>query len=153
MIYFFSQNNFNIKKKKKIGYWILNTIKKENYKVKYINIIFCSDKYLLTLNNKFLKHNYYTDIITFDYSNNQMIQGELYLSIDRIYSNSRLFKISFSKELHRIIIHGVLHLCGYQDKSIEKRKIMTYKENLYLNNLYNINKYLYISLSIIILVF
>ncbi len=97
----------------------------------YINFIACSDEFLLTINNNYLQHNYYTDIITFDYSETT-IASDIYISIDRIKENAKEQNVSGLHELHRIIIHGVLHLCGYEDATDEQRAEMTAKENLYL---------------------
>jgi rRNA maturation RNase YbeY len=98
-----------------------------------ISVIFLSDDELLAINKQFLKHNYYTDIITFDYTKNNVISGELYLSIDRIKENALTFKVSTDEELRRVILHGILHLCGYKDKSSKDLKKMRKKEDYYLN--------------------
>lgn len=133
MIYFFSQNGYILENKKKTLQWIINTIKEENYKIGLINIIFCDDEFLLNINKKFLHHDYYTDIITFDYSKHDILSGELYLSIDRIYDYTKESKVIFIEELHRVIIHGILHLCGYTDKFDNEKIIMMIQENKYLN--------------------
>lgn len=134
MIFFFSQNNYKLQKKNIILNWIKYIIKKENYKINFINIIFCNDLYLETINNNFLNHyNEYTDVITFNYSNNNVLTGEIYLSTERVYDNSIIFKVLFIHELYRVIIHGILHLCGYTDDTSINKKIMTCKENNYLS--------------------
>jgi len=97
-----------------------------------INIIFCSDEYLLCLNKTHLRHDYYTDVITFDYGFAKTISGDIFISIDRINENSKLYSQDFDIELIRVIIHGVLHLCGHGDKSLQEVKIMRSKEAKYL---------------------
>ncbi|MCL4111441.1 UNVERIFIED_CONTAM: hypothetical protein GTU68_020715 [Idotea baltica] len=116
-----------------LGSWILDTIASESNELESLNIIFCSDEFLLNINKEYLNHDYYTDIITFDYSSDK-IEGELYISIDRVRENASELDISLNLELHRVIIHGVLHLCGYSDKSEEEEKTMRLKEDTYLKN-------------------
>ena len=98
-----------------------------------ISIIFVSDEYLLEMNQSYLSHDYYTDIITFDYCEGNLISGDLFISVDRVGENADTFNVAFLSELHRVMIHGVLHLCGYKDKSIEEEKQMRILENKYLN--------------------
>jgi rRNA maturation RNase YbeY len=98
-----------------------------------ISIIFVSDEYLLEMNQSYLNHDYYTDIITFDYCKGNVISGDLFISVDRVRENADTFNVAFLFELHRVMIHGVLHLCGYKDKSIEEEKQMRILENKYLN--------------------
>lgn len=102
----------------------------------YINYIFCSDTYLLKLNEEYLEHDYFTDIITFDYSVSS-IQSDIFISLDRIADNAKLNGITFKEELYRILLHGVLHLCGYKDKTPEEKEVMTSKENEYLSVIYS----------------
>ena len=97
-----------------------------------IVLIFCSDEYLLEINKKHLNHNYYTDIITFDYCVENIVSGDLYISIDRVKENAKTFNDSFINELSRVVIHGVLHLCGYNDKTEADQKNMRNLENKYL---------------------
>ena len=97
-----------------------------------IVLIFCSDEYLLEINKKHLNHNYYTDIITFDYCLENIVSGDLYISIDRVKENAKTFNDSFINELSRVVIHGVLHLCGYNDKTEADQKNMRNLENKYL---------------------
>lgn len=113
--------------------WILKSALHESKNILSLNIIFCDDEYLLSMNQDYLNHDYYTDIITFDYSAEE-IEGELYISIDRVKENATALEVSFKHELHRVIIHGVLHLCGYGDKSEEEEKIMRSKEDFYLKS-------------------
>lgn len=98
-----------------------------------ITVVFCSDDYLLEVNRTYLDHDYYTDIITFDYSDLGILSGDLFISIDRVKENAQDFSDSFENELKRVVFHGVLHLCGYKDKSEEDEKTMRIKENYYLD--------------------
>ncbi len=98
-----------------------------------ITIVLCSDEYLLEMNRTHLNHDFYTDIITFDYCENNYISGDLFISTDRVLENSKEFKVSFIDELHRVSVHGLLHLCGLKDKSDEDEKAMRYAENQALN--------------------
>ena len=109
--------------------WISKVCIIENYNLGDISLIFCSDEYLLDMNRTHLDHDYYTDIITFDYTDNQIVSGDLFISIDRVRDNATDFNVSFEHELCRVIIHGVLHLCGYKDKSDDEEKLMRTKEN------------------------
>jgi len=115
--------------------WILNCIKKYKKITGSINFIFCSDTYLLEINRKYLNHNYYTDIITFDYCEGDVINGDIYISIDRVEDNSKKFNSVFSIELHRVMIHGVLHLVGLKDSTEEEKLVMRNAENLCLNSM------------------
>ncbi|MFZ5553922.1 MAG: rRNA maturation RNase YbeY [Bacteroidota bacterium] len=124
---------FTLKNKSAIKKWIVSAIKKEKQKPGELAIVFCSDNYLLETNRKYLNHNYLTDIITFQNTENQSVSGDLLISIDRVKENAEKLKLKFSDELHRVIIHGVLHLCGYKDKSPAHKKQMTKKEDYYLN--------------------
>lgn len=133
-IRFFSEDiSFSLKKKGLIRDWIKQTILDESYKLRELNFIFCSDQYLLSINQQFLKHDTFTDIITFDNSDEKgFIVGDIFISIDRIKENSNNFKTSFEDELQRVMIHGTLHLLGYPDKGKEAKAIMTQKEDFYL---------------------
>ena len=118
--------------KQKISRWIKETALAYGKKTGEIAYIFCSDKRILEVNNKYLNHNYYTDIITFDNSKGSIISGDIFISVETVESNAKKFKVSFENELQRIMIHGILHLCGQDDKSPELRMEMTQKENLAL---------------------
>lgn len=111
---------------------ITSLVDNEGFIIGATTIIFCSDDYLLDINRSYLNHDYYTDIITFDYSEGIVISGDLFISIDRIIDNSKLFNVSFNQELCRVIYHGFLHLCGYKDKTEEDIKLMRNKESFYL---------------------
>lgn len=112
--------------------WIKNTISKEGSQPCDITFIFCSDDYLLEINRQYLDHDYYTDIITFDYVEGDLISGDIFISVDRVRENAATFGVSFLNELNRIVIHGVLHLLGYKDKEPEEKELMTTKEDTYL---------------------
>lgn len=118
--------------KSHIEKYIKNLINSEIKKVGDISLILCSDNYLLNINIEYLKHNYYTDIITFNYVEGDIISGDLFISVDRVKENSTEFNTSLIKELYRVIFHGILHLIGYNDKTEEEQKIMRGKEDLYL---------------------
>jgi probable rRNA maturation factor len=116
--------------KQKTNRWIKETAAKYGKKTGDIAYIFCSDERILEVNKQYLQHDYYTDIITFDYSEGQIISGDIFISIDTVKTNAKEFGVSFEQELNRIIIHGILHLCGQDDKTPELRLEMTRKENL-----------------------
>jgi probable rRNA maturation factor len=114
---------------------IRDMFKKEKTPLEQLQYIFCSDEYLLQINRQYLQHDYYTDIITFDLSENSgAVTGEIYISIDRVKDNAQLFKVSFKQELLRVIFHGALHLCGYKDKSKKEEAAMRKAENKYLQH-------------------
>jgi probable rRNA maturation factor len=132
--YFNNGSNFTLPHPRKTNNWLKRAITLEKRKVSNLSIIFCSDKTLLPINQNYLKHDTLTDIITFDLSENSGdIDGEVYLSIERIKENSILFKRPFDEEVHRVMIHGVLHLIGYNDKSPREKQIMREKEEAYLS--------------------
>ncbi len=138
MIQFFNQDStFSIESEQEISSWILNTFHKESITKKIeLSIIFCSDNALLAINKQFLNHDYYTDIITFPIEETATVfEAELYISIDRVKENAQDLSKTFQNELHRVIIHGVLHLCDYGDKTTEEIKIMRSKEDYYITNL------------------
>jgi probable rRNA maturation factor len=115
--------------KKAIYDWIITVIISEKKKPGTISIVLCSDDFLIDMNKQFLQHDFFTDIITFDYSEGTTVSGELYISIDRVNDNALKFKVSPGNELRRVIIHGVLHLCGYSDKNKKDQEKMRSKEN------------------------
>ncbi len=108
-------------------------LRSEGFSCGKINIVLCSDNYLLHLNRKYLKREYLTDIITFKYGIDKIISGDLFISIDRIIENSEIFSASFQNELFRVIVHGILHLIGYNDSTPEEIALMRIKENYYLS--------------------
>ncbi|TDQ73547.1 rRNA maturation RNase YbeY [Sphingobacterium yanglingense] len=134
-ISFFSEDiDYTLKEKAKVREWIHSAIQAEGFKrVSELNFIFCSDEYLLDINKEYLNHDTYTDIVTFDSSEEEeVIAGDIFISIERIRENAAKFKVPERDELHRVIIHGVMHLCGYLDKKKEEKERMTAKENEYL---------------------
>ena len=110
-----------------------NVVKTELKELGDISIIFVSDQYLLEMNQKYLNHDYFTDIITFDYCEDNVISGDLFISVDRVKENADSFNVDELTEIHRVMIHGVLHLCGYKDKTEEEEMNMRLLENKYLN--------------------
>ncbi len=135
---FFSEDcKFTLEDNARYERWIEATAKNENAIADIINVIFCSDNYILKINNEYLQHDYFTDIITFDYTeeenNEKYISGDLFISIDTVHSNADTYGISFRQEIDRVIIHGILHLLGYNDKTVEEQKIMREKEDYYLS--------------------
>ena len=133
-ISFFEEDiSYKLKQKTLVRRWITDTIIAEGYRLKELNYIFCSDSYLLQINRQYLNHDTYTDIITFDNSaDEKSIAGDIFISIDRIRENASKFNVTESNELHRVIVHGALHLLGYGDKKPADKKIMTGKEDSYL---------------------
>jgi probable rRNA maturation factor len=125
---------FRLLKQNELRMWLVSVAKKEGFKVESINVILCSDEYLYQMNVSYLKHKTYTDIITFDYSQRSSpLSGELYISIERVIDNADNLGIKASEELHRVMVHGVLHLCGYGDKTASDKALMRKKEDFYLS--------------------
>ncbi|WP_117880155.1 rRNA maturation RNase YbeY [Aureibaculum luteum] len=133
MIEFNYQKEFEIINSNDISSWLSDAIRDESYKEDAINYIFCDDEYLLELNVKHLEHNTLTDIITFDYNLGKLISSDIFISIDRVLENSVKFAVNFDDELNRVMIHGILHLCGYKDKTKEEKLLMREKEDYYLS--------------------
>lgn len=132
-ITFINQNlNFNLKDKLKLKRWIKLVIEQNNKKLGFLNYAFSNDDYILEVNKKFLNHDYYTDIITFDYCENNLINGDIVISVDTVRDNSTNYSQDFIKELHRVIIHGVLHLIGFDDKNEDERQEMRRQEDIAL---------------------
>lgn len=133
-IHFFTEEiPFTLKHKTIIRNWLRDTINAEGYSLEELNFIFCSDEYLLGINQQYLDHDTYTDVITFDNSEvAKTIVGDIFISIDRIRENAKAFKHDFIDELCRVMVHGTLHLLGYPDKGKAAKKIMTEKEEFYL---------------------
>ncbi|MFK7049664.1 Endoribonuclease YbeY [Flavobacterium columnare] len=109
--------------------WIEAVIKSENKELNEINYIFCNDDYLLEINKQYLEHDYYTDIISFDYTEEDVVSGDIFISIERVKENAIDLNTPFDEELKRVIIHGVLHYCGYKDKSAKEEEMMRLKED------------------------
>jgi len=130
MIGFYSEN-IDLPKipKRKIAAWIKLVVQNYGKKIGEVAYIFCDDKKILEINKKYLNHDYYTDIITFDYSEKNIISGDIFISVDTVKSNSDEFNTLFINELHRVMIHGILHLCGENDKTPAEQQIMRQKED------------------------
>lgn len=124
--------DFQLENEQQIIDWIKNTIQQEAKSATEISYIFCTDEYLYQMNLAYLNHDTYTDIITFDYTENSVVSGDIFISIDRVKENAIKFKTTFKNELSRVIIHGVLHLLGYKDKTPEQKQVMRSKEDFYL---------------------
>ena len=127
-INFYSENDFQLNDENSYSDWIERVIESEGKKLEEISYIFCDDDYLLDINLQYLNHDTYTDIISFDYSVGNILQGDIYISTERVMENSTEYGVSFEEEIRRVIIHGVLHLCGYKDKTEEETRIMRRKE-------------------------
>lgn len=133
VIEFFSEDtDFVVSDQKKLTEWITTVVESEEKTLGAISFIFCSDDYLLKINQEHLQHDYYTDIITFDYCEGKQTSGDLFISVDRVKENAAELKLPFEDELHRVMVHGVLHLLGYKDKTAKHKTEMTAKENHYL---------------------
>jgi len=113
--------------------WLKGTLENEGFTLGEINYIFCSDNYILKINKDYLNHNYFTDIITFNYNEGKKVNADIFISIDTVKSNANSRKIDFYNELHRVMVHGILHLVGYNDKTPTQQIEMTSKEDYYLN--------------------
>jgi probable rRNA maturation factor len=139
MISFHTEDiKFNLKNKTILKKWILSVIEKKKRKAGELNFIFCSDEHLLGINRQYLHHDTYTDIITFDYSKEdlrQAVSGDIFISVERVGENAKKFSKSFENELHRVIIHGTLHLLGYKDKTKAAKEEMRKEEDRALKNL------------------
>ena len=129
--YFTEDTKFEFKGKLSNNKWLRLVASSEIRKVGDINIIFCSDNYILDVNMKYLQHDYFTDIITFDYCEGNVLSGDLFISIDSVRENAGFYKTGFQDELNRVIVHGILHLIGYDDHSEEEIKVMRSKEDYY----------------------
>lgn len=133
MISFNYESDFSLDNEEVYAAWISNVILSENKNIGEISYIFCDDEYLLEINKQYLNHDYYTDIISFDYTEADVISGDIFVSIDRVKENALDFAVSFDNELKRVIIHGVLHFCGFKDKSKEEEETMRFKEEEKIN--------------------
>jgi len=134
MIDFYSENDFKLEQQIEVSQWISSEISARGFEEGEITYIFCDDNYLHKLNVQFLNHDTLTDIISFDNSLGQLINGEIYISTDRVAENATDFKTVFIDELHRVIIHGILHFCGLKDKSLQEAEVMRNAENDALKN-------------------
>ncbi len=131
--YFTQDTDFKFKSKRLTSQWLKLVAQAESKKLGAVSVIFCSDNYLLDINKKYLNHDYFTDIITFDYCEGDLISGDLFISIDSVKNNSEFYKSCFEDELNRVIVHGVLHLIGYDDHTESDVAVMRSKEDFYLD--------------------
>ena len=126
MFWLFKEKRFN-------SLWLKTVAESEVRRLGNISVIFCSDNYILDINNRYLQHDYFTDIITFDYTEKNKISGDLFISVDSVRENSIEYGTAFEDELHRVIVHGILHLIGYDDHTEEEVRVMRAKEDYYLS--------------------
>jgi len=129
MIEFYSETKFELSDKERISTWLGNVIVEEGKSEGDITYVFCDDAYLHKINLEFLQHDTLTDIISFDYSLGNQVHGEIYISIERVIENASSFDTTFENELHRVMVHGILHYCGYKDKLEVEASLMRDKEN------------------------
>ena len=131
--FYFIDVKITLSERRRLKTFIERMFRNEGIQINSLVIIFCSDEYLLGVNRRFLNHDYYTDIITFNLADKEeLVEGEIYISTDRIRENALINKVALQNELHRIIFHGVLHLCGFKDKKSNEKTLMTIEENKYL---------------------
>lgn len=131
--YYFQDTDFKFRDRRRTNEWLKLAAESEIRRIGNISIIFCSDNYVLDINQKYLQHDYFTDIITFDYCEGDRLSGDLFISVDSVRENSVEFGTEFKDELNRVIIHGLLHLVGYDDHTETDIKLMRSKENYYLS--------------------
>ena len=131
--YYFQDVDFKFREKRSTNQWLRLAAESEIRRIADISIIFCSDPYILDINQKYLGHDYFTDIITFDYCEGDSLSGDLFISVDSVKENSIEYGTDFKDELNRVIIHGLLHLIGYDDHTVEETAVMRMKENYYLS--------------------
>ena len=131
--YFFEDTSFIYKGRARNNRWLKLVAESEIRRLGDVNIIFCSDPYILDINLRYLQHDYFTDIISFDYCEGDKLSGDLFVSVDTVRENAGEYGTSFEEELHRVIVHGLLHLIGYDDHSAADRKVMRSKEDYYLS--------------------
>ena len=131
--FFKDSTKFKLEKRRELRKWINNVVNSEKCNIEWINFVFCNDRILADMNIKYLNHNTLTDILTFSFNDKgEMISGEIYISVQRVRENASTYKVVFENELHRVMIHGILHLLGYKDSTINEKLIMRQKENFYL---------------------
>ena len=135
MISFSTETTFELPKSEAISIWLSSIILNEDYSEGEISIVFCNDDYLHKLNLEFLNHDTFTDVISFDYSIGKQVHGEIFISIDRVKENATEFNQTFQTELSRVMAHGILHFCGYKDKTDSESSLMRTKEGFYLQQL------------------
>lgn len=128
-IEFYSENDFNLQDEDRFRDWLERVARSEERSIGEISFVFCDDDYLLEINQKFLQHDTYTDIITFDNSVGKILNADIYISTDRVIENADLYEVKFVEELRRVMVHGVLHLCGYKDRTSEEKREMRTMED------------------------
>ncbi|MBF0597692.1 rRNA maturation RNase YbeY [Faecalibacter rhinopitheci] len=133
MIELFYETEFELQNSQEWIDWITESMSNEGKSIEELNYIFCDDEYLLEINRQYLDHDYYTDVIGFDNSEDDVLTGDIFISIERIADNAEQNNVSFENELARVMIHGILHFAGYPDKGEDEKRIMTEKEDFYLN--------------------
>ena len=133
LINFYSENDFSLGDEKKYSSWVRKIIESEARKTGEISYIFCEDEYLLKLNREYLNHDTFTDIISFDNSLGRILNGDIFISTERVLENAKEFGVSFDEELRRVMAHGILHFCGYSDKTTEDKEEMRRKEEEKMN--------------------
>jgi probable rRNA maturation factor len=132
--FFSEETNFIFRNKLKTRRWLYDVVREESGFPLNINFIFCSDEYLLSLNKKYLQHDTYTDVLTFpDFTHPNKLSGDVFISIERIKENATKYDQPFNMELARVMVHGLLHLLGYKDKTTKEKELMSLKEDYYLN--------------------
>lgn len=131
--YFFEDTDFQFKPKRFTSSWLKTVSESEIRKLGDVNIIFCSDNYILDINQRYLQHDYFTDIITFDYCDGNILSGDLFISVESVRENALEYGTEFDEELNRVIVHGILHLVGYDDHAEDDIVVMRSKENYYLD--------------------
>lgn len=139
MIEFNFETDFDLKNEALLRKWIVEIIKSEGFELGEIGYVFCDDEYLYKLNVEFLNHDTLTDIISFDYGVGKEINGEVFISVERVAENASDFETHFDEELHRVMIHGILHFCGYKDKTEAEQTLMREKEDAALQRLRSFN--------------
>ncbi|MEH0007689.1 MAG: rRNA maturation RNase YbeY [Flavobacteriales bacterium] len=133
MIEFFSESGFALTDVPVVRAWLIRSIQMEGCEPAHISYIFCDDAYLLDLNKRYLNHDFYTDVISFDYSGGKRLHADIFVSTERVCENAEKYKVAFSEELHRVLIHGLLHVMGYGDKNRRDRQAMRAKEEFYID--------------------
>ena len=128
----YEDTDFELPESNAVSTWIQSVITTEKHQLRHLNYIFCSDEYLHQINVEYLNHDTYTDIITFPFAESPLVESDIFISVDRVRENAISFNTTFESELRRVIIHGVLHLCGYRDKTEEEKKMMRKKEEEYI---------------------
>lgn len=128
------QTDFSLQNESQIAEWLNNVSQSEGSSLMELTYIFCSDEHLLEINKQYLAHDYYTDVITFDYSEDNLVSGDVFISVDRVRENAKTVGVTEEQELQRVMVHGLLHLLGYKDKTPVQKSEMTLKEDFYLSS-------------------